>query len=73
MSQSEHATWHTLYLEGRGDAAVDRSLADALREVPGLIHAETDARERAVEILVEHELAIGDAKWVLDDRGYDLR
>lgn len=69
---SQNLMRHTLSVESLSTTADTEPLADALAEVPGLEKVDVDRRAGTVEIAVDSDVAVGDARWVLRHRGHDL-
>lgn len=69
---SQNLLQHTLSVESLSTTTDTEPLADALSEVPGLEEVDVDPETGEVEVAVDSEVAVGDARWVLRHRGHEL-
>ncbi|MGZ0746396.1 hypothetical protein [Haloparvum sp. AD34] len=69
---SQNLMRHTLSVESLSTTTDTEPLADALSEVPGLEEVDVDPATGEVEVAVDSEVAVGDARWVLRHRGHEL-
>ncbi|MFB6235892.1 MAG: hypothetical protein ABEH81_12675 [Halopenitus sp.] len=69
---SQNLMRHTLSVESLSTTTDTKPLADALSEVPGLEEVDVDPTTGEVEVAVDSEVAVGDARWVLRHRGHEL-
>ncbi|WP_430505515.1 hypothetical protein [Haloparvum sp. PAK95] len=69
---SQNLLQHTLSVESLSTTTDTEPLADALSQVPGLEEVDVDPATGEVEVAVDSEVAVGDARWVLRHRGHEL-
>lgn len=69
---SQNLLQHTLSVESLSTTTDTEPLADALSEIPGLEEVDVDPASSEVEVAVDSEVAVGDARWVLRHRGHEL-
>ncbi len=69
---SQNLLRRTLSVEGIANAADAAELEAGIGEVPGLESVDVDPHRGAVEVVVGSDVAVGDARWVIQHLGYAL-